>query len=99
MAERTRHAGGRGPMNALPVVNAAGMIKTEAEAARFLDLPVPAVLMGSFTVEERTGNTGNTFFDAPGFASVNSLGLPGPPIDAWARHVAVVREMAGALGK
>lgn len=78
-------------MDVLPLMNAAGTVKSEVEAVRFLALPVPGVLLGSFTLGERSGNAGTTFFAAPGLGSVNSLGLPGPAVDEWVKIVASVR--------
>jgi len=72
-------------------MNAAGTVKSPEQVRGLLGLPVPAVMMGSFTVEERSGNDGRTFFTSP-VGALNSLGLPGPSLDVWTGWV------AGAVG-
>lgn len=75
------------------LMNAAGTAKTVDQVLQLLGAPVPVVVAGSFTIEERPGNPGRTFFEGQSMA-LNSMGLPGPGIDVWCKWVA---EMARAL--
>jgi dihydroorotate dehydrogenase (fumarate) len=86
-------------MDVLPLMNAAGIVKTEADASRFLKLPLPALVMGSYTLEERAGNPGTSFFSQPRLGSVNALGLPGPGINEWTDTVAAVSQRASNNSK
>ncbi|MEK7607221.1 MAG: dihydroorotate dehydrogenase [Patescibacteria group bacterium] len=58
-----------------PIMNAAGTCRTVEDVRELLQTPVAAVMVGSITMEPRTGNTGQTFWNGPNY-SVNSLGLP-----------------------
>lgn len=78
----------------MPITNAAGMVKTRSAAAEFLQLPVPEVLLGSYTLEEREINQGTVFHNQSGFGSVNSLGLPGGSLEKWKEDVSAVVEDA-----
>lgn len=69
-----------------PLMNAAGTIKTPDQAKTFLRTPFPAVMLGSYTLEEREGNSGRTFFDTP-LGALNSMGLPGPAMETWREWV------------
>jgi dihydroorotate dehydrogenase len=58
------------------VMNASGIFKTPESIESLLKLEGPrANCLGSYTWEERSGNTGSTFHDG-GIFSLNSLGLP-----------------------
>lgn len=81
--------------DALPVMNAAGMIKTAGEAATYYGLPVQAIMLGSYTLEERVGNPGCTYYYQSRRGSVNSVGLPSPKMDDWAKIVEQVKTESG----
>lgn len=72
------------------LINAAGTVKTAEQAESLLRAPVPAIMMGSFTLEERPGNPGTTYFEAP-LATLNSLGLPGPDISVWTKWISTLK--------
>ncbi len=69
----------------LKLGNAAGVVKYPQDLNPLLKIPsdiLSAITLGSYTPEERQGNSGNTYWDndfnAP--TSLNSLGLPNPGI-------------------
>jgi dihydroorotate dehydrogenase (fumarate) len=65
------------------LMNAAGWAKTLEQAATLARVPVLShVVVGSFTVAHREGNTGGTNFRVfPDGTSINSLGLPNGGLD------------------
>lgn len=79
-------------------MNAAGTAKTVDQAAELLRLPVPAVMLGSYTFEERSGNEGSTYFETRA-ASLNSLGLPSPSMKAWSSWIEALAGPAHDSGK
>ncbi len=81
-----------------PVMNAAGTAKTIADVRAFAPSPVCAVLVGSYTVEARPGNSGGTFFDGGSFA-LNSLGLPSPGLQELKPLVSETSRIARDFGK
>jgi dihydroorotate dehydrogenase (fumarate) len=81
-----------------PLMNAAGTAKTVDQVLQLLKAPIPAVMAGSFTLEERSGNPGRTFFDGQTMA-LNSMGLPGPGIEVWTRWVSVMARVLHDDGK
>ncbi len=62
----------------LSLMNAAGWAKTVEHVLKLARVPtLTHIVMGSFTLEPREGNTGGTNFDvSPDGTAVNSLGLP-----------------------
>lgn len=86
------------PPDAPPVLNAAGMIKSPDAALEALRTAVGAVLMGSFTLLERLGNEGQTYYgDQRG--SLNSIGLASPSASEWPKYISDVRLVAADVGK
>ncbi|MCP6719864.1 MAG: dihydroorotate dehydrogenase [Patescibacteria group bacterium] len=58
-----------------PLMNAAGTCRSLEEVKELSRSASAAVMVGSITVEPRTGNTGDVYWAGPMF-SLNSLGLP-----------------------
>jgi dihydroorotate dehydrogenase (fumarate) len=74
-------------MPPIPLGNAAGMVKTLADLHPLLRVPsdmLHKITLGSYTLEPRSGNEGQSFWTDgnPCPMSINSLGLPNPGIDA-----------------
>ncbi|HEY8548048.1 MAG TPA: hypothetical protein VIL36_23480 [Acidimicrobiales bacterium] len=81
-----------------PLMNAAGTCKTADDVARLARSAVAAVVVGSITVEPRTGNAGDVYWSGPGW-SLNSLGLPNRGADDLRRHLPGMVEATRAAGK
>jgi dihydroorotate dehydrogenase (fumarate) len=79
-------------------MNAAGTVKTVDQATEALRSAAGAVMLGSFTLHERSGNDGQTYHYA-GDLTLNSAGLPSPGVEVWSRIVRDVAERATDLGK
>lgn len=79
--------------DAPPIMNAAGTVKTVSDVELLCRTPVPAVVVGSYTMHDRAGNEGRTYFGGPS-ATLNSMGLPGPSLAVWTSWV---REMVPIL--
>ena len=67
----------------IPIGNAAGWVKTPSDAERLIQLPsdiLKHITLGSYTLLERAGNSGNPFWDNQQHppVSLNALGLPNP---------------------
>ncbi|HLC95017.1 MAG TPA: dihydroorotate dehydrogenase [Patescibacteria group bacterium] len=60
-----------------PVGNAAGWCKSIEEVRSLSQTTVAFIVVGSITLEERLGNSGNVFNNDP-FRALNALGLPNP---------------------
>ena len=67
-----------------PIMNAAGVsCKTEDEITELAKAPVSALVSGSFTMEPRKLNTGETLYISDDYAySINRLGVPNCGIDS-----------------
>lgn len=72
--------------DAPPLMNAAGQVKTVEDFIQAHAAATGAVLVGSYTLEERAGNPGQTYYQAPGLV-INSLGMPGPNMVVWREWV------------
>lgn len=68
-----------------PLMNGAGCAKLLEDVDKMARSAVSAVVLGSITVEARTGNEGVTFTRGEGFA-LNALGLPNPGLDYYREH-------------
>ena len=75
------------------LANAAGTVKTLADALTLLKTPLTAITLGSYTHSERLGNPGSTYFETE-IASLNSLGLPSPPMSVWRSWVSELLPIA-----
>jgi dihydroorotate dehydrogenase (NAD+) catalytic subunit len=82
-------------------MNAAGWAKTIEHVCKLVKVPtLTHVVMGSFTVEPREGNTGGTNFDvAPDGTAVNSIGLRNDGLPYLKAHGAEMAEMVRRAGK
>lgn len=60
-----------------PIMNAAGTVKYPNEVEAFAETAASAGVLGSITMEDRQGHSGETYFSGPGF-STNSIGLKNP---------------------
>ncbi len=71
-----------------PLLNAGGIVKSAEDARRMALAPVGAVLGGSFTLDERTGNSPNGeivyYHDPENGITYNSLGMPNKGLRAIA---------------
>jgi len=88
-------------MAQLNLMNAAGWAKTVDHVRKLAKVPtITHIVMGSFTVEPRDGNTGGTNFDVgPDGTAVNSLGLPNGGIPYLERHGSEMVTIAQDAGK
>lgn len=75
-----------------PLMNAAGTVKTLQQVRDLLGAPIPAVVVGSYTVEARSGNDGGTFFESP-LGGLNAMGFPGPDLVTWSKWVTEMATM------
>lgn len=69
-----------------PVMIGAGTCKTTADLEKALRTPASGVVVGSITMESRTGNSGDVYHDGAHF-SLNTLGLPNPGCRYWQHHL------------
>jgi dihydroorotate dehydrogenase (fumarate) len=81
-----------------PLINAAGTCKTVEEADGLARSAVSAVVVGSATVNARSGNAGQTYHGGSSY-SLNALGLPNPGMDYYRRHLPEIVDIAGSVGK
>lgn len=83
---------------------AAGHVKRPADIERLLRVPpdvLSSITLGSYTLEPKDGNPGNSFW-ADGETrptSINSLGLPNPGMSAMEDHFWIMGEQIRASGK
>lgn len=83
-----------------PIMNAAGTCKTLDDVQDLANSRVAAIVVGSATVEERSGNEGVTYyFDEERTASLNSIGLSNPGIEKYVRVLQRMKEIAHQAGK
>ena len=82
------------------VTNAAGMVKTEAEARALLNSAVTRITVGSITLEPRQGNLGENYYYSPKRRTAwNSRGLPNPGIEATIAWLGEFRKECNDAGK
>ncbi|MDD2657502.1 MAG: dihydroorotate dehydrogenase [Candidatus Pacebacteria bacterium] len=84
--------------SAFPVGNAAGHCKSVSEVQSLARSSASFIVVGSITLEERAGNSGNTFNGDPVFC-LNSLGLPNPGIEKLKEIGPAMVMLAHAAGK
>lgn len=66
-------------LSQLSLSNAAGMVKTRADARKLLGSATTRIEIGSIMLDERPGNQGETYYlDEQTMASYNAMGLPNP---------------------
>lgn len=83
-----------------PLVIAAGMIKTLDHVHEAAKAPTAAVMVGSITMAERAGNSGDVYWQDPdGVFTLNSLGLPNPGKDYYQKHLPTMVQVAHDANK
>lgn len=77
-----------------PVMVGAGPIKTVEDVRAVAKSQSAAVVVGSITVEERLGNSGDTYFYDPEIGSVNAKGLPNGGLSYYRSNLAEMVKIA-----
>jgi dihydroorotate dehydrogenase len=80
------------------ITNAAGTAKSVEQAQAVLDSASLFVVLGSYTMAERSGNPGVVDFFGAAY-SLNVQGIPSPPAKQWALIVREVARRADDAGK
>lgn len=81
-----------------PVGNAAGWCKSVFEVDKLARSAAAFIVVGSVTINSRTGNPGNTFDGDPVYC-MNSLGLPNPGIESLEKTGPKMIEIARSAEK
>lgn len=82
------------------LMNAAGMVKMVEDVQALVRTPVSHIVIGSITVEARSGNPEPSFWSSPdGRWALNSRGLPGPGLDYYVRNATMFSRLAYANEK
>ncbi len=81
-----------------PLMNAAGTCKLTEHVRKLARSASAAVVLGSITVESRSGNSGNVFWRNECF-SLNSLGLPNPGKEYYRRELPLISAICHDQGK
>lgn len=86
-----------------PLFNAGGVVKTVENVRMMASTGVGAVLLGSYTLEPRVGNSPNGetvyYHDRAAGTTYNSLGMPNKGIKEVARDLPEMIKIAHDLGK
>ncbi len=83
-----------------PVMNGAGPVKFPEHVLEVAKSQSAAVVAGSFTLEEREGNPGETFFAEQDYSfSLNSRGLPNPGAEKLEKQLPEMIQIAHDNGK
>jgi dihydroorotate dehydrogenase (fumarate) len=83
-----------------PVMNGAGPIKLLKHVRQIAESKAAAVVVGSITVEERSGNAGTTYYvEADKRFSLNSKGLPNYGIKFYQKNLSEMVKIAHDHGK
>ncbi|RJQ14040.1 dihydroorotate dehydrogenase [Candidatus Parcubacteria bacterium] len=78
--------------------NGAGMIKKLEDVREMALSAAGAIVVGSITLKDRPGNTGNTFWVGQ-TGSINSLGIPNPGKEYYRQNIHLMVGVAHAHGK
>ncbi len=84
-----------------PLMNAAGTCKVlfgDEGLRKLVKTPSAAVMIGSATVKQIAGNSGDVFWTSKDY-SLNSLGLPNPGFDYYASNLPEMVKLAHGAGK
>ncbi|MDO8691281.1 MAG: dihydroorotate dehydrogenase, partial [Dehalococcoidia bacterium] len=81
-----------------PLMNAAGTCKSLDEVKQLSRASTSAIMVGSITLQERAGNSGNVYVAGPRF-SLNSLGMPNPGASYYEKHLPTMAALAHDAGK
>lgn len=86
-----------------PLMNAGGLVKSVEDVRLMAQTGVGAVLAGSFTLDERVGNSPNGeqvyFHDPANSITYNSLGMPNKGLRTMAKDIPTMVEIAHDYGK
>jgi dihydroorotate dehydrogenase (fumarate) len=77
-----------------PFLNAAGTVKLVEQVERLARAPVAGVVVGSYTIEPRTGNEGRVYESVTPW-TLNALGLPNPGAAYMKEHLPRMRDALG----
>ena len=81
-----------------PLMNAAGTCKFIEEVSQLSRSATSAIVVGSITLQERAGNSGNVYWAGTMF-SLNSLGLPNPGARYYQQHLPAMVARSHEAGK
>jgi dihydroorotate dehydrogenase (fumarate) len=81
-----------------PLMNGAGYCKDESHVRELAASASAAILLGSITIEPRTGNAGDVYFTS-GYFALNSLGIPNRGAAFFRDALPSMVEVAHASGK
>ncbi|MDP2660119.1 MAG: dihydroorotate dehydrogenase [Dehalococcoidia bacterium] len=81
-----------------PLMNAAGTCKFVDDVKQLSRASTSAIMVGSITIQERAGNSGNVYVAGPVF-SLNSLGMPNPGASYYEKHLPAMAALAHDAGK
>src|SRR5678816_1242451 len=81
-----------------PLMNAAGYCKDIGHVKELVASASSAVVVGSITVEPRSGNSGDVYFNSPCFA-LNSLGIPNRGAVFYKQQLPLLAEQVHSAGK
>lgn len=83
-----------------PVMVGAGPIKTIEQVKEIAESDSSAIIVGSITIESRSGNPGNTYFtNSDASFSINSKGLPNPGLKYYKENLPQMAQIAHDSGK
>lgn len=87
-------------LSTLRIMNAAGWCKTLNEVQKLARTPVTEITVGSFTIDERPGNDGSTFWESSnGVYALNSRGLPNMGLKKLLEVLPEMKQLTEAAGK
>lgn len=81
-----------------PLMNAAGTCRLPEDVKKLSRSASAAIMVGSITVESRTGNAGDVYWAGPMF-SLNSLGLPNRGVSYYRDVIPEMVAVAHGVGK
>lgn len=84
------------------IMNAAGTCKTlggTEGVKRLVNSNTSVIMVGSFTLEKRVGNSGDVYDTQKGLFSLNSMGLPNPGADYYRKYLPEMVKTAHEKGK
>lgn len=79
--------------------NGGGTVKTLADVHALLLTPLTHIEVGSITVKQRPGNTGNVYYRTENGTTVNALGMPNPGIEGYRETLPAMVRLAHENGK
>jgi dihydroorotate dehydrogenase (fumarate) len=82
-----------------PIIPAAGWCKDQKHVEELARSTAAAVMLGSFTVLDRMGNSGDVYHSVPNLCSINSLGIPNRGKEFMQVNLALFAEIARLCDK